>query len=90
MLSPEILGVLTMINTIEKPQVAYVHVDGPFSAGISEFSGDEYPEWTVSLMSDDDEDLKVYRCATFSKAFNLGETIACDRRVEFVSDAGPS
>ena len=76
-------------NTVNRSRPAYVHVDGPYSAGISSYSGDEYPEWTVAIMDADDDEIKVYACATFAKAHSLGERIARDRHIEFVNDASP-
>lgn len=68
-------------------KAAYVLVDGPISGGICQYSGDEFPVWTVTLFTDDDTALKTYTCRSGKKAYYLGERIANDKNIEFVNES---
>ncbi len=68
-------------------KAAYVLVDGPMSGGVCRVTGDEFPIWTVTLYTDDDEDIKSYTCQSGEKAFSLGERISRDRKIELVNEA---
>ena len=69
---------------MRKPK--YVHADGPYSAGISDFTGDEYCQYTVSIMDNNDDEIKSYTCGSYAKAMSLAEAIARDRKIPFHSD----
>jgi hypothetical protein len=63
-----------------------VMVDGPSPA--QDAYGDEYPEWTVSLVDSEGDDTgKSYTCRSFRSAINLGTQIADDRHLELVNEA---
>ena len=69
-------------------RVEYIATDGPFSAGIDR-SGSEYPEWTVSVMDDDDCEIEVMAYGAYSAAQAHGEQLAREYGVEMVNDASP-
>lgn len=72
-------------ETIE--QIESVVVDGPYSGGISETTGDEFPEWVVALCDDEGGDIKTYSCASYESAMELGKLIAREMRVELIIEA---
>jgi len=49
--------------------------------------GDEFQVWHVYAGDDDAEPVgKTYTCHSFDKAFNLGQRMSADRRLELVID----
>ncbi|MCC7165455.1 MAG: hypothetical protein IT331_23360 [Anaerolineae bacterium] len=68
-------------------QVKCVIVDGPYSGGISDYIGDEIPEWVVALCEDGGDDIKTYNCASYESAMELGKLIAREMNVELVIEA---
>lgn len=75
-----------MTATASTPKVDYVSFYGP--EPVQNRDGDEYPEWSVSLMSDnDDEPIKSYTVTSYDAGFALAAKIAKDRKIEFVNDA---
>lgn len=64
----------------------HVVVDGPFPNSDGD---DEYGEWVVQLMRDDEEG-PTYRHSSYESAFKLGNQLAAEHRIELVVDASRS
>ena len=52
--------------------VKCVVVDGPYSRGIDEQTGDEVPEWVVALCDDEGDEIKIFTIASYECAMELG------------------
>ncbi len=76
-----------MQEETDSTQVKCVIVDGPYSGGVSADIGDEIPEWVVALCDDEGEDIKIYSCASYESAMELGKLIAREMKVELVIEA---
>jgi hypothetical protein len=70
--------------------VTCVIVDGPYSGGINELTGDEVPRWVVALCDDGGDEIRTYTIASYERAMELGKQIANDRRIELVIEAVPA
>lgn len=66
----------------------HVVIDGPHP--YFDRHGDEFPYWTVSLATDEDDDLKTYEVRNFDRAWDLARNISRDRRIELVNNATPA
>ena len=64
-----------------------VIVDGPYSGGINEQTGDEVPRWVVALCDDSGDEVRTFAIASYEGAMELGKQIANDRGVEPVIEA---
>jgi hypothetical protein len=67
--------------------VTCVIVDGPYSGGINELTGDEVPRWVVALCDDNGDEVRTFTIASYEGAMELGKQIANDRRIELVIEA---
>ena len=76
-----------MANDTDDAPVTCVIVDGPYSGGINELTGDEVPRWVVALCDDSGDEIRTYTIASYEGAMELGRQIAKDRSVELVIEA---
>ncbi len=74
----------TVLSPISSRARAVVS-DGPFPN--ENRDGDEVPEWTVSIVDNDGDDLRTYRVRSLAQCLSMGRTIAKDRRLEWVNEA---
>lgn len=79
-----------MKNAAKPVGAVLVLVDGPFDAGFTPSGDDGGPEWTVSWMDEDFEEIEtVGRTGSYEAARKWGQQLADDHRVEYAIEATP-
>ena len=94
LLAVALLRLLAWWLTLEAPmpapaRPAYVAVDGPFPSQDPR-TGDEVPEYSVTLFTAQDRPLRSYHPRGYARACALALDIARDRRLQLVIDASPA